>query len=63
MSTRAIRIELSGRRSEYDGDTSVITGNHEDLGRVTLSRAGGAFWVEAEDTSFARPFGVAMGQQ
>ena len=54
-----IADELSGSDMQRAGDIIVITGNHEDHGRVTLRREAGMFTVSAESLEFVRPWGVA----
>lgn len=52
-----IHLGLIDCEARYEGDTSTITGNHEDHGRVTLRREAGVFTVEAEDLSLVRRWG------
>ena len=59
----AIHLGLINCVTSYDGDTSTITGNHEDHGRVTLQREDGVFTVEAEDVSMVRKWGLSMERQ
>ena len=51
---------LSDRSERREGEVLIITGKHEDHGRVTLRREEGVFTVEAESTEFVRPWGEAM---
>lgn len=58
-----IRQGLINRQERHEGDTSVITGNHEDHGRVTLRRQDGVFSVEAEGATFVRARGEPIARQ
>ena len=47
--------ELLNRHERRDGDVVIITGSHEDHGRVTLRREAGVFTIEADSLEFVRP--------
>ena len=51
---------MSRRNERRDGDVVIITGQHEDFGRVTLRREDGVFTIEAEDVSMVRKRGEPM---
>ena len=40
--------ELANRAERRDGDAVVITGQHEDQGRMTLRREAGSITLETE---------------
>lgn len=58
----ATRAELIDRHERQDGGAVIITGIHEDHGRVTLRREAGVFTIEADSLELVRPWGVAMEQ-
>ena len=55
----AIRDKLIDQHERQDGGAVIITGIHEDHGRVTLRRMAGVFTIEADNLESVRPWGMA----
>ena len=53
-----IAAELIDMQASKYGDITIVRANHEDHGHVHLMRKAGRFYVEANETSFIRPFGT-----